>query len=314
METKHVNHECPALPNISVNSNLTNDLVLTPSMASTRALLEDVCNDFENINVIAPKDNKFVYIKKWNLPGEYSQFTTEACNLMENIVSKESQNQNFTGIVKTVDGSSLTTSVILPPAELQNQNCDGITNSVENARTEMVSLQDSSNKSVVPDTLAKDENLSSSLAELADAEIVRTGENAVSIIISNPRFIQVVTSANNSDIPSNISDLALNSNSIISEKESLTEVIVESTPVSEYSVQETNINKNNQGAPNTIIYAHNLEEDVSQRVNLPKYMSTPNTFVSKERNKMYVRSRAELGPDFIFLGLLGLWFFEGLEG
>lgn len=55
------------------------------------------------------------------------------------------------------------------------------------------STQGSSNVTIVPERFDVDNNLPS-LAQLADAEIVQSGDN-VSIIVSNPRFIEVLTNA-----------------------------------------------------------------------------------------------------------------------
>ncbi|CAL1263536.1 unnamed protein product [Larinioides sclopetarius] len=311
METEHLNHDCSTLPNLALNSDITNELLLDSEIRSnTKTILENVCNDFESIDVLSSKENKFVLLKKWKPPGSFSECSNDGNDIanvtldrnaecapaesvfISNAVSRQNDSlQNSTHDENTLN-SQITTAIVVPSLNSQNEASSDIVNSVKNTRTEMVPLQDPSKVGILSDNFANDKNLSSSLAELADAEIVQTSENAVSIIISNPRFIQVLN-CKDSGLPSDTSDITLNSNCIVSEKENLNEVIVDgSAPVSNYNLHEVSTEKDpHTEVANEIIYSEG--EEIYNFAHT--HTSTPNTLHSKEKNRPYYRSRADLG-------------------
>ncbi|GBO11375.1 hypothetical protein AVEN_125198-1, partial [Araneus ventricosus] len=310
METEHLNHDCSTLPNLAINPDITNELLLDSEIRSnTKTILENVCNDFESIDVLSSKENKFVLLKKWKPPGSFSEYSNDGSDItnvtldrnaecapaesvfISNAASSQTDSIQNTASDENTLNSQITTAIVMPSLDSQNQASSDIVNSVKNTRTEMVPLQDPSKVGILSDNFTNDKNLSSSLAELADAEIVQTSENAVSIIISNPRFIQVLN-CKDSGLSSDTSDIALDSNCIVSEKENLNEVIVAgSAPVSDYSLHEDNTEKDpHTEVANEIIYSEG--EEIYNFAHT--HSSTPNTLHSKDK-RPYYRSRADLG-------------------
>ncbi|GFU27098.1 general transcription factor 3C polypeptide 2 [Nephila pilipes] len=304
METERLNLDSCPLSNI-INPDLTNELMLDSNMkTNTKNILESVCNDFENIDVGPPKENKYTMLKKWKVPGDFAEYSNDGSGITSEPVirstrcifeddtilsNSESSEINISNSMRD-ENSNISSVVEAPSFNSQNQKSNDIVSSNKDVQTETLPLQDSAKVGINPQNFSTEKNLSSSLAELADAELVRTSENSVSIIISNPRFIQVVRTPKSSDIPPD----TLNSNDPSSEKGNINDVIVES-PLSDYGIQK--MNTDTDGHPEVaseIIYADDVDES-SDSYNSP-HSSTPKTYLSKkERNKTYFRSRAELG-------------------
>lgn len=228
---------------------------------STRSILQDVCSDFETMNVVAPRSNKVGVIRNFR-PRNPTQLQRSAQRLPVISVQKGKDSASSTSVVKTpspavnkevthensaTNDISSNTSVIV--SEAVGRKSSTVTNSLhasevqtnknelnKTAETSIASetehlqptagssvasvitelpqstglntesnvhinsellplnsSQETSNVTIVPESFAVDANLSS-LAQLADAEIVQSGDN-VSIIVSNPRFIEVLTNA-----------------------------------------------------------------------------------------------------------------------
>ncbi|KAF8789954.1 General transcription factor 3C polypeptide 2 like protein [Argiope bruennichi] len=310
METEHLNHDCSTLSNLAINPDMTNDLLLDSEIRNnnTRTILESVCQDFENLDVLAARQSRLALLKKWKSPENFSEYSTDGSEISNLTVERKVECAPAEDIFISDTGSSptdsyqnavidensissqVTTVLEVSSSDSQNQTSDNIGNSVKDSRTEMVPAQDPSKVGILSDNFTNEKNISSSLAELADAEIVQTSENAVSIIISNPRFIQVLN-CKDSGVPSDTSNVTLNSSCIVSEKENLNEVIVDgSAPVSDYTLHEDNIEKDlHTEVANEIIYSEGEE-----MYNFAHTYTTLNTY-SREKNKPYYRSRADLG-------------------
>ncbi|GFS64065.1 general transcription factor 3C polypeptide 2, partial [Nephila pilipes] len=304
METEHLNHDSCPLSNI-INPDLTNELMLDSDMKNnTKNILESVCNDFENIDVGPPKENKYTMSKKWKMPGDFAEYSNDGSGITSEPVirstkcifeddtilsNSESSETNINNSVRD-ENSNISSIVEVPSFNSQNQKSDDIVNSNKDVQTETVPLQDYVKVGINPQNFSTQENLSSSLEELADAELVQTSKNSVSIIISNPCFIQVVRTPKSNDIQPD----TLNSNEPSSDIGNINDVIVES-PLSNYGLQKMNTDTDGLlEVASEIIYADDVDES-SDDYNSP-HSSTSKMYLSKkERNKTYFRSRAELG-------------------
>lgn len=227
---------------------------------ATRSILQDVCSDFETMNVVAPRTNKVGVIRNFrprtsnqqrsaqrhpviNVPkGKDSASSTSVVvktpspavnkevthknsatndissnrSVISQVVGRKSSTvtnslhasevqQNKNELNKTAETSTASgTEHLQPPASssvasittelAQSTGLNTISNvHINSELLPLNSSQGASNVTIVPESFALDANLSS-LAQLADAEIVQSGNN-VSIIVSNPRFIEVVTNA-----------------------------------------------------------------------------------------------------------------------
>ncbi|GFY45290.1 general transcription factor 3C polypeptide 2 [Trichonephila inaurata madagascariensis] len=296
METEKLNHK--STPSNKSKPDLTNELIVDSNRKhNTKEILESICNDFENIDVRPPKGKTYTTLKGLKVPSGLnsnngSGITNEPVarkskHIFEDTTLSNSES-NQTNIKSTLnDEKAKIPSVAMSLSlNLQNQKNNDDVNSNKDMQAEKLSMQDSA-KGIIP----AGKNLSSSLAELADAELVRTGDNSVSIVISNPRFIQVVRTPKSSDIPADTSNLTLN-NKGPSKKGNINEVIVES-PISDSNLQKSDVDGDPE-VSHEVVYADDVGES-SDSYNSP-HSSTPKTYLSKkERNKTYFRSRAELG-------------------
>ncbi|PRD31348.1 UNVERIFIED_CONTAM: General transcription factor 3C polypeptide 2 [Trichonephila clavipes] len=297
METEKLNQKS-TLSNKS-KPDLTNELILDSNRKNTtNDILESVCNDFESIDVRPPRGKTYTTLKGLKVSSGLnsnndSGITNEPVarkskHIFEDTTLSNSES-NQTNIKSTLndDKAKIPSVAMSLSLNLQNQKNNDDMNSNKDMQAEMLSMQDSAKVEIIP----TGKNLSSSLAELADAELVRTGDNSVSIVISNPRFIQVVRTPKSSDIPADTSNLTLN-NKDPSKKGNINEVIVES-PVSDYNLQKSDVDGHSE-VSHEVVYADDVGES-SDSCNSP-HSSTPKTYLSKkERNKTYFRSRTELG-------------------
>ncbi|GFQ89480.1 general transcription factor 3C polypeptide 2 [Trichonephila clavata] len=302
MEAEHLNHNSTV--SNTINSDLTKELTQDSNIKnSTKNILESVCNDFESIEVEAPKEKKYTTLKKLKVPSDFDEYSNVGNKITrepvigntsyifeDTIHSNSESNQTDINNSLNYENANISSVVVAPSLNSQNLNSEDV-NSNKDVQAEMLPLQDSAKVGFVPENFSPEKNLSS-VAELADAELVRTSENSVSIIISNPRFIQVVRTER-SDIPADTSDLALNNNKS-SEKGNMNKDTAES-PLSDYSLQKTNIDVDSHPeVSHEIIYANDVAES-SDSCNSP-HTSTPKSYLSKkERNETYFRSRAEVG-------------------
>lgn len=227
---------------------------------ATRSILQDVCSDFETMNVVPPRTNKVGVIR--NLRPRSSTPQTPVLRQPVTNVQKGKDPPSCTSVIKTsppaankevihknsaandvssnrsvlvtnnVGRKSSTVISNLPASGVQQRENElnkiaetsipsetqylqqPANSSIASVTTELLpptglntesnvhinsellplnSSQEASNIAMVPESFTVDTNLSS-LAQLADAEIVQTGDN-VSIIVSNPRFIEVLTNS-----------------------------------------------------------------------------------------------------------------------
>lgn len=189
------------VPGTSASSdNKEEELVLEFNMAerksSTKTILEDVCMDFESMDVISPKANKLGVNKN----------VKSICKLDQS--SKVMKNSAATKITETSDEkaakdaltfSSNTQVKIIEPKEVElSESQIALVPEFESASNvslnsekydQSYDVQDVTDIIDLPESAVK--NIAS-LAQLADAEIVQTGDN-VSIIVTNPRLIEVLT-------------------------------------------------------------------------------------------------------------------------
>ncbi|KFM66653.1 hypothetical protein X975_09320, partial [Stegodyphus mimosarum] len=236
------------MSNLSINSNLSDELMhRTDIKNATKTILEDICNDFENMDVIAPK-NKLLGFDKERTAENYPEcnaskvidvsFGREEQYLAGNTVlyNNTLPHQNDLRKKDIVDTNCIksngTVNALVPVKEcMQQQNSALFNVDSLNSDNNMQLLNDCREPdkiTLVSDSYANNKDLSSSLAELADAEIIQTGDNSVSIIITNPRLIKVMTQNSKNPEPSVATDAA---KSIPNRNESITEVIVESPSV-----------------------------------------------------------------------------------
>lgn len=216
-----------SLPNLSISSGnkiiSTSDGNSSEERNTTKSLLEDVCTDFESMDVIPPKNNKIMVIRKTKaempkttsspsaVPAQPapSQSTTASTVLEETQSSAkiDISNTNSENVITQTQVNTLLQQELIQPVTSTEQQNDCLeqsnyttlinVNPALQVNTQVLPLnncENSGNITVVSEGF-HDKNISS-LAELADAEIVPTSDNSVSLIISNPRLIKVLTNSN----------------------------------------------------------------------------------------------------------------------
>ncbi|GFY43279.1 general transcription factor 3C polypeptide 2, partial [Trichonephila inaurata madagascariensis] len=283
----------------------------------TKNILESICNDFENIEVDTPKENWYTNMMESvcshfenlepdilesfgsnienvedDTPKENRYTTLRELKVPSGFVGLSESNQIDINNSLNDENEKSSSDEVAPSVNSQNQNSED-EDSNKDVQVEMLPLQDSAKVWIIPENFSPEKNLSSSsVAELADAELVRTRGNSVSVIVANPYFKQVAKTES-SDIPADTSDIVLNNNKS-SEKRNMNENTAES-PLTDYSLQKTNTDVDSHPeVSHEIIYANDVAES-SDIYNSP-HSSTPTIYLSKkERNETYFRSRAELG-------------------
>ncbi|KAG8182291.1 hypothetical protein JTE90_011109 [Oedothorax gibbosus] len=168
METKGVEMEEASTSGTSKSLHLKKENELkksSESKSNTKSLLEGICSDFQNIEVLSPKDKT---PKASGLPG----------------TSKANESSTPSSKITTGPSTSKENSIS------NHVNNDSNSQSFKAATNVQTEMQQSS----LPKAIDSNAILSSSLAQVADAEIIQTADNQVSIVITNPRMIQVLKS------------------------------------------------------------------------------------------------------------------------
>lgn len=184
METGQLQNEEALVSDTTSNLMPTKENELIQSsetQSNTKSILEGICSDFQNIDVFSPKD------KPSKEPGLSENSSDKTSNSTSNKSAGHSTN-NENHVTSTVKNANSETTSVLPVKDspLQTSAATNI-----KAALQQCGLQKPVSSNTV---LSKNKIISSSLAEVADAEIVQTDGNLVSIVITNPRLIQVLNS------------------------------------------------------------------------------------------------------------------------
>lgn len=181
---------------------------------TTRIILEDVCADFETMDVVPLKVNKIGVIRnpQRNSPlQQRSNQTNSTAKISKDLSSKKTiekkvSNKNVAKaepVITEQKDSKIPTAVASTSSEVKISQQSA---SVGNVNAELQVLTNSNllplnncqiadGIPILQENIIVDKNISS-LAQLADVELVRSGDN-VSIVVTNTRFIDGLMDPNN---------------------------------------------------------------------------------------------------------------------